>query len=189
MIYFTSDLHLGHANIIKLCNRPFLKLEEMNETLISNWNNRVTNGDTVYIVGDLIFRSSIPPESYLDRLKGKKHLVLGNHDKSWINKIEPSKYFVSVDRMQIVGDGKHKIILCHYPMMSWESMSKPSYLIFGHIHNNTNAGYWDLLKTMPCALNAGVEINNYMPVSFDELVVNNEMFREKTSFKQQNEIH
>ncbi|MHB1485325.1 MAG: metallophosphoesterase [Saccharofermentanales bacterium] len=178
MIYFTSDLHLGHANIIKLCNRPFSDLDEMNETLISNWNSRVTNGDKVYIVGDLIFRSSIRPETYLDRLKGKKHLILGNHDKSWINKIDTSKYFISVGNMQSIGDGKRKIILCHYPMMSWESMSKPSYLIFGHMHNNTKANYWELLKSMPCALNAGVEINNYVPVSFDELVVNNGLFRE-----------
>ena len=55
MIYYTSDLHLGHANIIKLCKRPFSDVDEMNAVLISNWNNRVTNGDTVYISGDLMY--------------------------------------------------------------------------------------------------------------------------------------
>ena len=47
MVYYISDLHFGHANIIKLCNRPFSDVNEMNEALIANWNNKVTNGDTV----------------------------------------------------------------------------------------------------------------------------------------------
>ena len=72
MNYFTSDLHLGHRNIIRLCNRPFATIEEMDETLIRNWNAKVTNGDTVYILGDLLFRNEKPAEEYLKQLKGKK---------------------------------------------------------------------------------------------------------------------
>ena len=71
MNYFTSDLHLGHRNIIRLCNRPFATIEEMDETLIRNWNAKVTNGDTVYILGDLLFRNEKPAEEYLKQLKGK----------------------------------------------------------------------------------------------------------------------
>ena len=81
MIFFTSDLHLGHENCIRLCNRPFSSIEEMDETLIENWNHKVTGKDTVYILGDLIYRSQKPPEEYLRRLRGKKHLILGNHDR------------------------------------------------------------------------------------------------------------
>lgn len=66
MIYFTSDLHLGHKNIIKLCDRPFASLEEMDETLIANWNQVVTNGDTIYIVGDLMFRTQAHPADVLN---------------------------------------------------------------------------------------------------------------------------
>ena len=54
MIFFTSDLHLGHENCIRLCNRPFSSIEEMDETLMENWNHKVTGTDTVYILGDLI---------------------------------------------------------------------------------------------------------------------------------------
>ena len=70
MIFFTSDLHLGHENCIRLCNRPFSSIEEMDEILIENWNHKVTGKDTVYILGDLIYRSQKPPEEYLRRLRG-----------------------------------------------------------------------------------------------------------------------
>ena len=74
MIFFTSDLHLGHENCIRLCNRPFSSIEEMDETLIENWNYKVTGKDTVYILGDLIYRSQKPPEEYLRRV----HLLQAN---------------------------------------------------------------------------------------------------------------
>ena len=64
MIYFTSDLHLGHANIIRHCNRPFSSVEEMDETLIRNWAKRVKANDTVYVLGDLMFRNQKSPEEY-----------------------------------------------------------------------------------------------------------------------------
>ena len=173
MIYYTSDLHLGHANIIKLCQRPFYTVDEMNYTLIANWNDRVTNNDTVYICGDLIFRSATDPTWLINSLKGKKHLILGNHDNSWISKVDLSQYFESVSNLLTFSNEKHKITLCHYPMMSFEG----KYLIHGHIHNNKGDTYWPLLRTMENVLNASVEINNYMPVTFDELVENNNVFK------------
>ena len=97
MNYYTSDLHLGHANIIKLCKRPFYYVQEMDEALIANWNDRVTNGDTVYILGDLMFRVVENPENYLSRLTGKKHLIIGNHDSSWMKNVGLAKYFNSIE--------------------------------------------------------------------------------------------
>ena len=107
MIFFTSDSHFGHANIIKHCNRPFSSVEEMDEHLISAWNSRVRPSDTIYILGDLIFRSTASPDSYLSRLRGKKHLILGNHDKGWIKKTDMPQYFLSVERFAEVSDGQH----------------------------------------------------------------------------------
>ena len=178
MIYYISDLHLGHANIIKLCNRPFFDVDEMNTALISNWNNRVTNGDTVYICGDLMFRSATDPELFLRSLKGKKHLIPGNHDSAWMKKVILSQYFESVENLMVFSNGKHKITLCHYPMMSFDG----KYLIHGHIHNNKNDTYWHLLRTMANVLNASVEINNYAPVTFDELVANNSVYKSNDHF-------
>ena len=176
-ILFTADLHLGHANIIKHCERPFLNAEEMDEHLISAWNVHVRPNDTVYIIGDLIFRNTVSPDNYLSRLRGKKHLILGNHDKDWIKKADMPKHFISVERFAEISDGQHKITLCHYPLMSWNQIMKGSYMIHGHIHNNRDAMYFPLIREMPNLLNAGVEINNYHPVKLSELMRNNEVFK------------
>ena len=62
MVYFTSDLHLGHKNILRLCDRPFASIEEMDEVLMDNWNRKIHRDDTVYIMGDLMFRNEKPAE-------------------------------------------------------------------------------------------------------------------------------
>lgn len=173
MIYFTSDLHLGHANVLKLCSRPFESVDEMDETLIENWNARITNNDTIYILGDLMFRNKKPPEEYLSRLKGKKHLIRGNHDRDWIKKVDINKFFVSNENLSYITDGQHRITLCHYPMMSWPHINTNGYMIFGHIHSNTDAAYWSLIQNSSLMLNAGVDINGFKPVTFNELVKNN----------------
>lgn len=140
MIFFTSDLHLGHENCIRLCNRPFSSIEEMDETLIENWNHKVTGKDTVYILGDLIYRSQKPPEEYLRRRRGKKHLILGNHDRGWIRSCQTEQFFERVNNLLYVADGKRQYTLCHYPMMSWPHIMR-CYMVFGHIHGNTDADY------------------------------------------------
>ncbi|MDR1827539.1 MAG: hypothetical protein LBR29_04360 [Methylobacteriaceae bacterium] len=146
----------------------------MDEALIANWNARVTGGDTVYILGDLMFRAAEAPDHYLARLNGRKHLILGNHDLAWVKKVDLPKYFVSVERLTVINTGKCKATLCHYPMMCHEG----EYLLYGHIHNHRNDAFWPLLRTMEKALNAGVEVNNYQPVTFDELIENNRLFRD-----------
>lgn len=180
MIFFTSDPHFGHANIIRHCDRPFSSVEEMNEIMIRNWNERVSNADTVYILGDLMFRIKEPPEEILCRLAGKKHLIVGNHDRSWMKKCDPSAFFESVSPMLFINDGVRRMTLCHYPMMSWPD-STTTYMIFGHIHNNTNADYWPLIEMNPLMMNAGVDINGFKPVTFDEMMENNILFKERAT--------
>ena len=118
MIYFTADTHFGHENIIKFCNRPFASIEEMDEVLIANWNERVRGNDTVFILGDMFFRIS-DAEPVLKRLKGKKRLIVGNHDSSWMKKVDLTRYFESVDTFLETSDGQHGLTLCHYPLLSW----------------------------------------------------------------------
>ena len=97
MIYFTADTHFGHANIIKFCNRPFSDVHEMNEYMIAAWNERVCDNDTIFIIGDMFFKSDINPEETLFSLKGKKRLIIGNHDHGWLQKINSNKFFEAVD--------------------------------------------------------------------------------------------
>ena len=180
MIYFTADHHFGHANIIKHSSRPFASVEEMDAALMANWNAVVKPQDTVYIMGDLFFRNTVSAEDYLRRLNGKKHLIIGNHDRDWMKKTNLPQFFESVENMAEINDGAHRITLCHYPMMTWNHIAKGAYMIHGHIHNNTDADYFALIRNMPNILNAGVDINRYYPVNFDALLRNNEEFKKKS---------
>ena len=174
-VWFIADTHFGHANIIRFCNRPFESVEEMNETLVSNWNDRVAPSDIVFVLGDLFFRCD-DPEPILDRLAGRKRLILGNHDSSWTGKVPSRRHFESVDSFYEGSIGACGATLCHYPMPEWPHGAR-TYMIHGHIHNNTHEDYWPLLAVRDRVLNAGVDINGFRPVSLDELVENNRRFK------------
>ena len=175
MFFFIADTHFGHGAIIDLCHRPFKCVEEMDSIMIGRWNKKVSPNDTVYIVGDLFYKHK-NPEKILKQLKGKKRLVVGNHDAGWLKEVDASHYFLLVDHLIEITDGKHKLVLCHYPLMCWKHELK-SYMIHGHIHNNTNAPYWSVIRNNPRLLNAGTDINSFEPVSFDEMLANNESFK------------
>jgi calcineurin-like phosphoesterase family protein len=136
MIYFTADLHFGHANIIRFCNRPFQSAQEMDETLIANWNAVVKGNDDVYILGDLFYRNVTPAEDTLKRLKGRKHLILGNHDKRLTATVDFTRYFAEVTNLLTYKRDGVKYTLCHYPMLSWDGRGHGGYMIHGHNHNN-----------------------------------------------------
>jgi len=174
MTYFTSDQHFGHFNIIRLCSRPFATVEEMDATMLSRWNAKVREEDTVYILGDLFYRAATV-EPILEQLKGRKHLILGNHDGSWTDRVDLAKHFESVQTLKEVNVDGRLLTLCHYPMLSYP-WARRGYMIYGHIHNNVGDDYWPLIQRRPRMLNAGVDINGFEPVSFDEMVANNKTF-------------
>lgn len=185
MVYYTADLHLGHKGIIALCNRPFKKIEEMDEVLIRNWNKKVKKNDTVYIVGDFVWKNQ-DVQKYLQQLSGKKILIVGNHDK-WFEDKTVSEYFLKIAKYDEISLEGHPITFCHYPMLEWKNSrkigtSRLGYLIFGHIHNKVLPEYKPLFSAFN-ALNAGVDVNHFEPVSFAELVKNNEEFS-KTALEQ-----
>ena len=115
----------------------------------------------------MLFRST-NFEEILKRLKGRKRLIVGNHDGSWMTKADISRYFASIDKFLETTDGQHALTLCHYPMLTWKH-AKRSYMIHGHIHNDTSMDYWPLLAVRENVLNAGADINSFVPVTFDEL--------------------
>lgn len=170
MNYYISDLHLNHKNILAQNARPFQSVQEMNNTLLKNWNQKVTDQDDVYILGDLFYEAK-DSETILTQLKGKKHLILGNHDSRWLSE-DLRSFFVSIDSSLEIIDQNHTIFLCHYPMVSYPKQSR-AYMIHGHIHNDTLFDYWPILLNRNRILNAGVDINHFEPVTFNELVINN----------------
>lgn len=175
MIFFTADQHFGHEKIISLASRPFSSVQEMNEELVHRWNDKVRDDDIVYILGDMFFKHD-NVEHVLERLRGRKILVAGNHDPSWMSDINLNLYFVSFCHSMEIQDVGRMYTLCHYPMLSWRGECR-SYMIHGHIHSNTDLDFWPLIKRRDRVLNAGVEVNNYEPVTFEELVANNMRFK------------
>ena len=182
MPLYTSDLHLGHKNIIELCKRPFASVEEMDNALIESWNRKVGKDDLVYLVGDAVWDKK-RVAYYMDQLSGKKILVAGNHDAPWIKKEECQRCFediISYAELRLEG---HPVTICHYPMLEWrdsreESAKNLGYLIHGHIHNRVAEEYRQLFLQFN-ALNAGADVNGFEPVTFDELVDNNLSFKLK----------
>lgn len=177
-IYYTADTHFGHENIIGSCGRPFACAAEMNEALIANWNAKVLDDDDVYVLGDFAFRCGVSVRDIARSLNGRKHLVVGNHDDSWMKNAEAVAEFVEVAPLFEIEDSGRRVTLCHYPMMAWRNDRRSfSWLVYGHIHNNVLDPYWPLLASMERALNAGVDINGFAPATFDELIENNRRWK------------
>ena len=144
MIYYTSDLHFGHKNIIKYENRPFESIEDMTERLIERWNNKVTNSDVVYILGDFAFKNQYMNKAKIlecfKRLNGYKYLVPGNHEdyltKDFIEEIsiDDNNTWIMNSLTEIVDDYRI-VILCHYPIEEWDGKYRGTYHVHGHIHS------------------------------------------------------
>ena len=176
MFYYIADAHFGHGNILSMCGRPSASVEDMDEAMIVSWNERVKGNDTVFILGDLFFRCT-DPEAILCRLKGRKRLIVGNHDASWMSKVDLQRYFVSVDNFLEITDGMRAITLCHYPLLTWKHKLR-SYMVHGHIHNDTTSDFFPLIANRERVLNAGVDINGFRPVTFEEMQENNRLFKD-----------
>jgi calcineurin-like phosphoesterase family protein len=173
MLFFTSDLHFGHDKIIKACRRPFSSIEEMNAKLIENWNATVGTHDEVYILGDFALRLDMPAiHGILEKLKGRKHLIFGNHD----HEVARHRYFFrdvlasmrDLYLMRLPNYDK-RLVLSHYPMMFWCGDYDPKFIhLYGHIHNNAHDMEW--ASHLRNAYNVGVDVNDYRPVSIEEIL-------------------
>ena len=170
-VFFTSDTHFNHTNIIRFCDRPFGSTEEMNEKLIGNWNSVVGADDIVFHLGDFCLGGSAEWTKVLDRLNGKIYLIIGNHDlknmkQGFIGRFE---HVAMEMRIEI---GKQKIYLNHYPFLCFEGGYKDVWQLFGHVHtrkNNTGIDAGRLQYLYPTQYDVGVDNNDFMPVSFEQV--------------------
>lgn len=157
--FYTSDHHFFHWNINRYCNRGFATVEEMNEKMISVWNSRVTNEDTVHHLGDFCLASLERQQSIFNRLNGIKYLVKGNHDGS-ITRMKRVG-FKDVFKQLVLDD----FILSHRPAEDTEANQKRIW-VCGHVHTAWKS------KTNPNGLiqvNIGVDQWNYLPVTKEEI--------------------
>ena len=180
MNYFISDLHFGHFNIIRYDNRPFNSVDEMDKVLIDNWNSVVSDNDTVYILGDISWHNEEKTVQIFQRLKGKKILIKGNHDKvargSNIYKCFDGVY----DYYELCLDKKNKVVMSHYPIPFWNGQFRDTIHLYGHVHNSHQ---WNImenwmnelrqLQDIPMrAYNVGCMMKwmNYTPRTLDEII-------------------
>ena len=132
--YYIADWHYGHANILAFDNRPFKTIEEMNAALVERWNNVVTPGDIVYVLGDMFWCKTSDAIPILKELNGQKFLIKGNHDRSGDSAFQ--KQFVKVTDYLEVEDGDRKVVLCHYPIPCFKNHFYGWYHLYGHVHNS-----------------------------------------------------
>ena len=171
-IFFTSDHHFGHKGIIKHAKRPFASVEEMNETLILRWNEKVKKNDIVYHLGDIGLMASSKLAEILERLNGKIHLIKGNHDDLNRNCKERFEWIKDYHELKLPDPdsvNNQLIVMMHYPLMTWKGKYSGSFHLFGHSHGKLK-GF-----NRNTALDVGVDCHNFYPISYEEVrtIINN----------------
>jgi calcineurin-like phosphoesterase family protein len=157
--FIIADTHFGHQAILRYEDRPFETLEQMDEELIARWNSKVKKEDTVFVLGDFSLYPQKKTEEITRRLKGKKVLIMGNHDTK-----SPAWYrncgFYEVSRYPIILEGEW--ILSHRPLPLNEHM--PYYNLYGHVHSNPCYTTYHPKSYCVC-----VERIDYAPLLFEEI--------------------
>lgn len=146
MLFFTSDLHFSHEKIIQHTHRPFKNAEEMNAALIENWNRIVTPDDEVYILGDFTMKGAAAASQILCSLKGKKHLIKGNHDRFTDSPHFDPSLFASIQFYKEILYCNTLFILFHYPITEWNGIYRGSVSLHGHQHNSKQYNLENLKK-------------------------------------------
>ena len=185
-IFFTSDTHFCHKNIIEFCKRPFETVEEMNKAMVENWNKTVGPTDIVYHLGDFCFAGSAEWHYLLGKLNGRIHLVLGNHDEKNIRE-GYLQHLESVSYQQRLFIEGYNVYLNHYPYMCYPGYKPYTCQLFGHIHSSPYK--FDGMDAQiakeglkPSQYDVGVDWNNFTPISWNEV-------KEKISYQKTNNVN
>ena len=148
MNYYISDLHILHKNVCgegnNFDNRPFETMKEMMEYIKYHWNKKITNADDVYILGDMCWKENEEAIQFVSTLKGKKHLILGNHDRCKDGRY--AQQFVEIvpykEVKEFINGKQYRLILSHYPIMFWNHQHRlkdnvpVNIHLYGHLHNS-----------------------------------------------------
>ena len=158
---WTADLHFGHKNIIRYCNRPFVDVPQQDAKQIENWNADVNEFTETIVVGDFAFASFERQKQILKQLKGRKVLVRGNHDEN------PMNLYLDLGWDEVICDiwitklaNGRTIGVAHDPAKSVMDRSMP--WVVGHLH--------DLFTLYGNCLNVGVDVHNFTPISETKVI-------------------
>ena len=177
-IFFISDLHVGHKNVIKFDSRPFADVDEMHIEMIKRWNEVVGDDDIVYYLGDLAFARDEITKWFIYSLKGKINFILGNHDKMkdivkfgrWEN-IHEYGTEINVKDEDTIGsrgsNGYQRIIMSHYPILSWNKSHYGSWHLHGHCHGSLIKSNQDYYKRK--VMDVGCNVIDYTPISYEKV--------------------
>lgn len=177
-IFFISDLHVGHKNVIKFDGRPFQDVDEMHVEMIKKWNSVVSDDDDVYFLGDLSFTRDELTKWFIHSLKGKIHFILGNHDRfKSISKLDRwesiHEYGTEINvkdedtKLTRGTQGYQRIIMSHYPILSWNKSHYGSWMIHGHCHGSLMKSFPDYYKRK--VMDVGCNCIDYTPISYQEV--------------------
>ena len=162
-IFFTADPHYSHRNIIRMSRRPFDDVDDMNQTMIRNHNSVVSNDDDVFIIGDFMWSSKVAETNdLLGKLRGRKHLIVGNHDRK---PVCAASGWASTSSYKEISIDNRKVVLFHYPILEWNGYWHNGLHVHGHVHGNMKPYH-------ERALNAGVDVNGFIPVTLQTLIQN-----------------
>lgn len=181
-VWFTSDTHFGHTNIIHYSNRPFADEVAHDEALIENWNAVVQDGDDVFHLGDVVFANRTRADEVLRALKGNKHHIRGNHDRSVRGLAHRFQWVKDLHTIKV---GEQRVVLCHYSMEVWNASHHGAWHLYGHSHNSLPERIafrsFDVgvdavaarLNGVPQGVAApeGLPATDYRPLHFDEVSV------------------
>lgn len=179
MIYFTSDTHYGHRNIVSgvtswdnnsMC-RKFKTLEEHNEKIVDSINSMVSQEDTLYHLGDWSFGGIENVFKFRERIICENvHLILGNHDQNiFKNRDDSRSLFQSVNSYLEIDIDGIMIVLSHWPMKIWNRCHKGSWHLHGHCHNSLKPDNWWTRSNQRKTMDVGVDTNKLNPYSYDEI--------------------
>jgi len=186
-IFWVSDTHHDHNNIIKFSNRPFKDVEEMNEELIRAWNSVIGEDDEVYHLGDVSLGRPNRALNFLNRLNGKIYLITGNHEKSvlknestrnrfeWIKPYHEMYVDVPFESNHVYGDTTGKqtqfIVMCHYAMRVWNKSHHGAIMLYGHSHDSLDGPQKEWGKSMDVGVDSAYRIlGEYRPFSLMEIM-------------------
>ena len=174
-VWFISDTHFGHENIIKYCNRPYASAKEMDKDMVAKWNAKVKKNDIVWHLGDFSLGNKKDIEKVFKQLHGNKRIVLGNHD-SHSMKFYYDIGFSKVYDRPVLFNGF--FILSHAPL-GWVNNDLPFANVFGHVHNSELYNTFTARSACVC-----VERWNYAPLLWSDILTGMQKEEQKISIKE-----